>query len=235
MRRRAPDEKVRDYRERTTRPEGDALRDLLAKWAEDAASRVGEPWPDLPPGVADRAADVWEPLVMVADLAGGDWPKLAREACTAFVMGARDDTASAGTRLLDDLRGVFGDAEELPTQAILDQLHALDESPWGEWYGHPLTARELAKLLKPYGATPRVIRVGDATPRGYRRADLHDAWKRYGGSATDATSETPLASTVASVASVADTPQACSVCNLPLDPGLAARGDTTHPTCDPAP
>ena len=91
---------------------------------------------------------------------------------------------------------------------ILDRLHALDESPWGEWYGHRLTARELAKLLKPYGARPVVIRVGEMTPRGYRAADLHDAWTRYGGSATSATSETPLASTVADVAPVAHTPAA---------------------------
>jgi hypothetical protein len=50
MRRRAPDERVRDYRERTTRPEGDALRELLAKWAADVADRAGDPWPQMPPG-----------------------------------------------------------------------------------------------------------------------------------------------------------------------------------------
>jgi len=71
MRRRAPDERVRDYRQRTTRPEGDTLRELLAKWAAHAADRVGDPWPQMPPGVADRPADVWEPMLMVADLAAG--------------------------------------------------------------------------------------------------------------------------------------------------------------------
>jgi hypothetical protein len=126
-----------------------------------------------------------------------------------MVGGARDDTETAGTRLLADLRAVFDDAgkPELPTQTILDRLHALSEAPWGDWYGKPLNPRDLAKLLKPYGAKPGVIRVGESTPRGYRAADLHDAWKRYapGGSATSATSETPLASDVADVADVADT------------------------------
>jgi hypothetical protein len=129
MRRRAPGESVRDYRERTTRPEGEALRGQLAAWAADVAGRVGDPWPDMPQGVADRAADVWESLLMVADLAGGDWPKRAAEACTAFVTGAQDDTGSTGTRLLADLRDVFGDAPQLFTQTILDRLHALGESP----------------------------------------------------------------------------------------------------------
>ena len=114
MRRRAPDEPIRDYRERVTRPEGEALRVQLAAWAEAVAERVGDPWPDMPEGVTDRAADVWEPLLIVADLAGGDWPKLAREACTALVTGARDDTQTVGTRLLADLQQVFGDAAGCP-------------------------------------------------------------------------------------------------------------------------
>jgi hypothetical protein len=210
MRRRAPGQPVKRYRERVTRPEGDELRGKLAAWAASVAAKVGDPWPDLPAGVDDRPADVWEPLVAVADLAGGDWPKLARDACTALVKGARDDAQGIGTRLLADLRAVFGDADALSTEAILGKLRKLDEAPWGDWYGHPLTARDLAKLLKPYGVKPKVVRIGEATPRGYRRDELADPWTRYlpplGGSATSATSATPLISDVAHVADVAHTP-----------------------------
>ena len=236
MRRRAPDERIRDYRERTTRPEGDALRELLIKWAADVADWVGDPWPDMPGGVADRAADVWEPLLMIADLAGGDWPQRAREACAAFVDGARDDTETTGTRLLADLRQVFGDADVMSTETILGKLHALEESPWGDWYGKPLNARGLAKLLKPYQVKATQVRIGENTPRGYRRSDLHEAWRSYlpGGSETSATSATSLASHVLDVADVALPRQACAVCGEPLDPVLAASGDTTHPMCDPA-
>jgi hypothetical protein len=48
MRRRAPDEHVAEYRERTTRPVGEALRDRLATWAATVADKVGWPWPALP-------------------------------------------------------------------------------------------------------------------------------------------------------------------------------------------
>ena len=238
MRRRAPDERVRDYRERTTRPEGETLRDQLAKWASGVADRVGVPWPKMPPGVADRPADVWEPLLMVADLAGGDWPKRAAEACTAFVTGARDDTETVGTRLLGDIRDAFGDADALWTETILERLHALDEAPWGDWYGKPLDARHLAKLIKPYQAKSRDVRHDGLVRKGYYRADLRDAWNRYAsaGSATSATSATPLAShvaDVADVAAVADHPQTCTMCGEPLDPALAEHGETVHPCCDP--
>jgi hypothetical protein len=235
MRRRAPDERIRDYRERTTRPEGEALRELLAKWTEYVAGQVGDPWPDMPPGVADRPADVWEPLLAVAGLAGGEWPKLAAEACTAFIDGARDDTETAGTRLLADLRQVFGDTDVQSTETILGKLHALEESPWGDWYGKPLNARGLAKLLKPYQVKATQVRIGETTPRGYRRSDLHEAWRSYlpGGSETSTTSATSLASHVLDVADVAHTRQTCAVCGQPMT--ACEDGQTTHPWCDPGP
>jgi hypothetical protein len=231
MRRRAPDQQVRRYRERITRPEGEPLHDELAAWAASVAGEVGGSWPDLPEGVEDRAADVWEPLVVVADLAGGEWPGLARQACTALVAGGRDDAQTTGTRLLADLRHVFGGAEVLSTETILGKLRGLDEAPWAEW----LNARRLAGMLKPYGAGPRVVRLGGSTPRGYRADDLADAWHRYlpQGSATCATSATPLASHVADVADVAHTRDGCAVCGQPMDPALTDAGYATHPGCNP--
>jgi hypothetical protein len=206
MRRRAPDQPVRRYRARITRPEGEQLAGQLAAWAGSAAGKVGDPWPGLPEGVDDRPADVWEPLIMVADLAGGDWPGLAREACVALVKGTRDDAQTTGTRLLADLRTVFGDDEALWTETTLSRLHKLDEAPWGDWYGRPLAARDLAKLLRPYGIKSCQVRKGDANRHGYRRADFEDTWARYlrSPTATSATSATPLARHVADVADVAD-------------------------------
>jgi hypothetical protein len=62
---------------------------------------------------------------------------------------------------------------------VLERLCRLDESPWEDLRGKRLDARALATLLRPYAIKPKVIRLGDATPRGYERADLHDAWRRY--------------------------------------------------------
>jgi Protein of unknown function (DUF3631) len=229
MRRRAPDEKIAEYRERVTRPEGEALRERLAEWEAQSSTRylVDGEWPTMPDGVTDRAADVWEPLLAVADHVGGHWIEDARQACLAFVTGSREDTASLGVRLLDDLRTAFGAEDALSTEQILTKLHVLDESPWGDWYGKPLDARGLAKLVKPYGIKPKVVRVGEATPRGYHREDLHDAWSRYLPplSATSATSATPLARHVADVADVAHTPGNCRQCGQQLmHPESIARG-----------
>ena len=42
-----------------------------------------------------------------------------------------------------------------------------------------MTANNLARQLKKYNVYPQTIRVGNETPKGYRRADFEDAWSRY--------------------------------------------------------
>lgn len=114
-------------------------------------------------------------------MAGRQWPDIARAAAVALVMRLVEDRreASLGLRLLSDLRIVFGDDEAKTTSVILDKLQKLDESPWQDINGRPLTDRGLAVRLRAYGVKPRVIRVGGTTPRGYRRDDFADVWLRY--------------------------------------------------------
>ena len=112
------------------------------------------------------------------------------------MLTAEEDTdTSPGARLLADLRDVFGDADALHGETILDALHKISEAPWGDYFGRPLNARDLARLLKPYGVTVHRREDRRDQPKGYRREHLHDPWTRYlppaqGVSATSATSAT---------------------------------------------
>jgi hypothetical protein len=177
MRRRAAGEPVQGWRRRRVVPQLRALRERLHKSVRAHVGELLEAEPDLP--VEDRAADVWEPLVALADAAGGEWPDRARRACLVLSGEAEPDEATAGERLLADLQAVWGDEAHIPTADLLPRLHALEESPWGNWYGHELTARDLARLLRPYRIRSRTVRLGEATPKGYAWADLRDAWARY--------------------------------------------------------
>ena len=115
--------------------------------------------------VEDRAADTWEPLIAIADLAGGDWPARARRAAVALT--AEDDTdTSLAARLLADLRDVFGDADAMHGDAILTALHKIAEAPWEDYFGHPLNARDLARLLKPYGVRSLGVKIGGVNQEG---------------------------------------------------------------------
>lgn len=195
MRRRAPDEMVQPYRRRDHAPQGHELRLRLEEWAEDNEASLVEARPAMPGSVVDRDADVWEPLLAIADAVGGDWPERARVAAVALVADSKRGTPSLGIKLLADLRTIFGNVDHLATEDILTQLHRIEESPWGDLRGKPIDARGLAQRLRPYEVKPTTVRILASTPKGYRREDLHDAWLRYLGpppqeSATAATHAT---------------------------------------------
>lgn len=84
MRKRKATEAVEPFRHRVHAEQGYALRDELAAWAAEVGEGIGQAWPELPEGIVDRPAEVWEPLLAVAEAAGGRWPGLAREACVAL-------------------------------------------------------------------------------------------------------------------------------------------------------
>lgn len=176
MRRRANGESVAQFRSRRDKPVLDQIREKLAAWAAANIKPLTDAEPELP--VEDRAADTWEPLVAIADLAGGDWPALARQACRALVAGASDadDDTSTNTKLLADIRDVFTNAAVsfLSTAELVQALRRAEESPWNDF---DLNARKLASRLRPYQVRP--ARNDTNTTRGYRLEDLADAFNRY--------------------------------------------------------
>ena len=155
MRRRAPDEHIEPYRARLHEPEGWKLRAMLADWTATVAEQLTGYWPEMPPGVTDRPADVWEPLLAVADAAGGPWPGRARDACAWLVRDNAERGISLGIRLLADLRDIFGGARAITTEDILTRLRGLDAAPWADLKGAPLDARGLARLLDDYEITSK--------------------------------------------------------------------------------
>lgn len=179
MKRRKEGEHVAPFRERRDRPALDQLREQLAEWLSDETVRArlvkAEPH-EL--GLEDRAADVFEALVMVADEAGAHWPARARAAGKKLSSDAAadDEDESDAVRLLHDLRGVFDliRSDHVPTEVILQNLRGLDEAPWAEM---DLTGHRLGRLLAEVGI--RSVRDRAGAKRGYRRAAFADAWARY--------------------------------------------------------
>ena len=183
MRRRAEGEKVKPFRSRRDIPALHDLRDRIAAWARPLLDEAANLEPDMP--VEDRAADTWEPLVIVADLAGGRWPRLTREACALMVAAeaAAEEDHPSGARILADIRRVFADQREvdsLSTEELLHHLRQDPEAPWAEWGRGGLTARELGRMLREFGITSGNVRMADRTQRkGYMRNRFLDAWRRY--------------------------------------------------------
>lgn len=178
MRRRAPNEQVSPYRRKVHGKKGNIIRNKIEVWADEVRETI-KTSPQLPEGIVDRNADVWEALIAVADAVGGPWPERARASAVSLVSASADDRGSLGLRLLTDLRTVFGSAKALFTVDLLTALHTLEESPWGELKGRPLDPHRLSTLLKPYGVQSKQVRIGEKSQKGYSRDDFTDAWLRY--------------------------------------------------------
>ncbi|TFI28732.1 DUF3631 domain-containing protein [Streptomyces sp. 4R-3d] len=183
MQKRKSGERITPFRSRYSVPELHALRDRLADWLVPLRGTVAGSVPEMP--VEDRAADTWEPLVIVADLAGGYWPARARAACLAMTRNevVQDEQTTLKTRLLRDIRRVFdqeGGREALRSQDLLAVLIQDAEAPWAEYGTKGLNAYHLANLLRDFGISPANYRFEKGRQaKAYARNQFVDAWARY--------------------------------------------------------
>lgn len=223
VRRRKPSERVTPYRLRQ-RFELNAIRDDLSAWITPHIDQLGQMEPPTP--LEDRAADLWEPLLAVADLAGGEWPSRARHAALYFTEQAavNDQESSTGIELLRDVKQVLELVKGpfVASRQLLDYLQGMEDSRWAE---EALTARGLASRLKPYSIFP----TSNGTVRGYRVATFHDVFDRYLTPPVSEVSE--VSETVATSQKVADTSENQSVSE---NASSVRNVDTTRINPDPA-
>jgi len=178
MRRKLPSESVERLDETSV------YRDLgrkAARWVKDNEARLREHDPSVPETLNDRAQDVWRPLLRIADVVGGEWPSLARQAAIELSR-INEDEDSERVELLRDIRLVFSSegVERLATRTLIDRLSSLEESRWSPYRSsHRINPRQLSDMLRPFGIRPASVRDGQTTFKGYKLEDFQDAFARY--------------------------------------------------------
>lgn len=181
LRRKLPTESVQ--RLRHADPERFAtLCAKLARWSEDGLDRVKAARPEIPEALNDREQDSWEPLLSVADLAGGGWPELARTAALHLSNRNAENTVSMGAELLADIREVFQlrGEDKLSTKSLLGDLTKDEDKSWSSYNrGLAMKPRQLAERLKSYGIVSGTIRTFEGTPKGYRLEQFREVFSRY--------------------------------------------------------
>ena len=160
----------------------DGLAAKLACFAEDNRDAVCRARPELPASLNDRAQDNWEPLLAIADVAGGTWPELGRRAALKL-SGADSPTMTVGTELLSDIQEVFDTkgVQRITSADLIEALCADDEAPWATYNrGQPINPRQISKRLGEYGIKPKNIRLGySKQAKGYDIEQFEDAFSRY--------------------------------------------------------
>ncbi|MGA8678828.1 MAG: DUF3631 domain-containing protein, partial [Candidatus Acidiferrales bacterium] len=176
-------EHVERFRRRDVEGQAAKLRAQVEAWSRATIGNLRDARPGLPDALTDRQQDGAEPLLAIADLAGGEWPQAARSALIELCTEAQAGDESTGFRLLADIRDVFNEraVDRIPSADLAAALAEIETSPWGEWgkTGKPLSPAKLARLLRPYTIVPDSVRIGEKTPKGYQLEHFKDAFERY--------------------------------------------------------
>lgn len=164
------------------------LEAKLARWALDNADAVRAARPAVPGSLHDRAADNWEPLMQIAEVAGGPWPDLATRAALKL-SGGSEQAQSTGAELLADIQAFFETkgVQRVSTVDLLSALLSDDEKPWATCRrGKAMNARSLGEMLSGYSIASKSLRIDGEPPcKGFERKQFHDAFERYLHAPTD--------------------------------------------------
>ena len=189
LRRRTKDEPIAKFRRREAWATAAPLRSALAATLRPALGTLKVARPAFPDLLSDRAEDVLEPLLAVADLAGGEWPHRARTAAEALMgyaaRAALESDQSLTLELLADIHAIFlakGNPSCLSTEDLIKALVAVEDGPWATCTkgDKPITPHRLSRMLKAFNVKkPEKMRDGKTTFRGYERAAFTDAFARY--------------------------------------------------------
>lgn len=186
MKRKTEADHIERMRARLVAPEGAKLAKRAREFIAQNADAIRDTVSVLPEALAarDRLADSAEPLLAVADVAGGEWPKRGRDALVSFLKTAETGTSSEslGIVLLRDVAAILkGDTRHaVPMAELHSKLVKIEDSPWPRYHrGDPLSIRRMGELLRGFVGGAKPVKVMGETAKGYQRADLDDAIGRY--------------------------------------------------------
>jgi putative DNA primase/helicase len=183
MHRKNPGEWVAKLRSRDDDHEFLDLRRKACRWAADHLETLKTARPEIPDSLNDRAADNWEPLLAIADLAGAHWPELARAAAKRLSDAAETDSASMRIQLLGDIRRIFDalNVDRISSKTLVAELASDEDGPWATYGngGRPIAAKQVARLLSDFGIRSKTMRVSGQLAKAYSADSFDDAWRRY--------------------------------------------------------
>jgi putative DNA primase/helicase len=179
MQRKLPHEPCERLRE-MDRSKAAILRQQCARFVADHAEAIAQLRPQMPACLNDRAADLWEPLLVLADLAQQAWPETGRSAAEALTKEARED-CPIGSLFMDlFLAFVVRKDRRLFSRTIVAALNQRAGRPWMQMRkGKEIDELWLARQLAPYGIRPHTLRIEGVAAKGYTEADFVEVFRRY--------------------------------------------------------
>jgi hypothetical protein len=152
------------------------IKAKCARFALDAREAIAQHPKIAGEGLNDRAADTFDPLFVIARLAGEEWEKKLRAAALALCSTA--DTENSGSGLILDVLDIFSENGQ-DKMFSRDIVASLREGGIGTPKYSSVNEHQIARILRPYGVKPMAMRIGREVRNGYMGADFREALKRY--------------------------------------------------------
>lgn len=165
LKRKLAGQEVERFMERKAAPIAEELQTRIAEWAKDNLDALFESEPNVIDEISDRAFEIAEPLLAIADRIPG-WHDKAREALTFLLRG--------------EVKALSLNAQALKAAQEYMDTHRTDRitsAMLSEMVG--VNAKRLGVLLAAYEIRPHTVRFNGTPAKGYLRADFEDAWSRY--------------------------------------------------------
>ena len=154
------------------------IRARCARFALDARDAIEQHPKMSGDGLNDRATDTFDPLFVIARLAGDEWEQKLRAAALGLCSAV--DVESSGSGLILDIVDLFVECgtEKLFSRDIVTRLRDGGMKSQTLQYSS-LNEHQIARVLRPYGVKPSAMRMGKEVRNGYMASDFREAMKRY--------------------------------------------------------
>jgi Protein of unknown function (DUF3631) len=170
---------VADSQDSDTQALGGQYRAMLHQWVRDNAGEIRYAFRNSRrphPKFRARRQQIWGPLMAVAQVAGGSWPKRALAAFRELALDASDmPVLSPQQTVLRDAASVFErtEAERMFTIDLAARLRDIPDRPL-----YSLTDRALAQLMCQGLGETTVMRIGEQRARGFYAHNVLAAWTK---------------------------------------------------------
>lgn len=166
LKRKKADTPVERWLWRKVEGQVEELTQRIEAWATENMGALKMAEPDIIDTLGDRAFEIAEPLLAIADRLRG-WHQRAIDALT-FLQQAETPALSPQAQVLTLAREWFDGNEgvtRMPS-ALLAELCGIN-------------TMQVSVYLKPYGITPKTRRIDGVPTKLYERSEFVDAWERY--------------------------------------------------------
>ncbi len=158
----------------------DQLRERIQQWTAAKVPSIANTSVDMPEKINGRNAEIWTPLLQIANYIGTHIADEGQEAAIELTERKSSQREDTPIELLRDIKKIFEhkDCYRIWSKDLVRELKDLDEAPWSDIR---LTPYKLAKRVRAFQISSKSMRINgsEKIKRGYTWEMFKDSFDNY--------------------------------------------------------